>query len=64
MLELKLIISNGTYHITHVQFNNKVFCLKNLDETPTELRHVKRSVFMEEVNNQNLWNFEIGSEEA
>ena len=26
-------------------------------ETPTELRYVERSVFMKEVNNQNLWNF-------
>ena len=30
---------------------------------PTELRYVERSVFMKEVNNQNLWNFELGSHE-
>ena len=34
-----------------------------LSETPTELRYVERSVFMKEVNNQNLWNFELGSQE-
>ena len=34
-----------------------------LSKTPTELRYVKRSVFMKEVNNQNLWNFELGSHE-
>ena len=28
-----------------------------LSKTPTELRYVERSVFMKEVNNQNLWNF-------
>ena len=30
----------------------------------TELRYVKRSVFMKEVNNQNLWIFELGSQES
>ena len=34
-----------------------------LRKTPTELRYVERSVFMEEVNNQNVWNFEHGSHE-
>ena len=36
---------------------------QTLNETPTELRYVERSVFMKEVNNQNLWNFELGSQE-
>ena len=35
-----------------------------LNKTPTELRYVERSVFMKEVNNQNLWNFELGSQES
>ena len=30
---------------------------------PTELRYVERSVFMKEVINQNLWNFDLGSQE-
>ena len=34
-----------------------------LSKTPTELRYVERSVFMTEVNNQNVWNFELGSHE-
>ena len=34
-----------------------------LSKTPTELRYVERSVFMKEVNNQNLWNFELVSHE-
>ena len=29
---------------------------------PTELRYNERSVFLKEVNNQNLWNFELGSQ--
>ena len=34
-----------------------------LSKTPTEMRYVERSVFMQEVNNQNVCNFEIGSHE-
>ena len=34
-----------------------------LSKTPTELKFVERSVFMKEVNNQNVWNFEHGSHE-
>ena len=34
-----------------------------LSKTPTELRYVERSFFMKEVNNQNVWNFELGSQE-
>ena len=33
-----------------------------LSKITTELRLVERSVFMEEVNNQNLWNFKLGSQ--
>ena len=34
-----------------------------LSKTPTELRYIERSVFMKEVKNQNLWNFEMGTQE-
>ena len=34
-----------------------------LKKMPTELRYVERSVFMKEVNNQNPWNFDLGSQE-
>ena len=34
-----------------------------LSKTPTELRYVERSVFMKQVNNQNVWNFEPGIQE-
>ena len=34
-----------------------------LSKTPTELRYIERSVFMKQVNNQNVWNFELGSQE-
>ena len=32
--------------------------------TPTLLHYVKRSVFMKEVNTQNLWTFELGTQEG
>ena len=35
-----------------------------LNKTATELRYVERSVFMKEVKNQNLWNFELSSQEC
>ena len=34
------------------------------DKTPTELRYVERSAFMKEVNTQNLWSFELGTQEG
>ena len=34
-----------------------------LSRTPTELRYNERPVFLKEVKNQNLWNFELGSHE-
>ena len=36
---------------------------QTLNKTPTELRYIERSVFMKEVNNQKIWNFELGSQE-
>ena len=35
-----------------------------MDKIPTELRYVERSVFMKEVNSQNLCSFELGSQES
>ena len=31
---------------------------------PTEHRYIERSVFMEKVNNQTQWNFEVGSKKC
>ena len=35
-----------------------------LSKPSTELRYVERSNFMEELKNQNLWNFKLGSQES
>ena len=37
---------------------------KFLSKTPTKLKYVQRSVFMKEVNNEDIWNFELSSEES
>ena len=34
------------------------------DKISTELRFVERSVFMKEMNPQNLWSFELGTQEG
>ena len=35
-----------------------------LDNLPTEIRYPERSVFMKEVNTQNFWTFELGTQEG
>ena len=35
-----------------------------LKKLPTELRYIERSVFMNEIKNQKLWIFELGSQES
>ena len=50
-------------HYTPSMSQQAVMSKQILNKTPTELRYVERSVFMKEVNNQNLWNFELGSQE-
>ena len=35
-----------------------------LNKTPTELHYPERSVFMKEVNTQNFWTFELGTQEG
>ena len=63
MLGLKSIIFVGTYHTIHLPCNKSTLFKQILSKTPTELRYVERSVFMKQVDNQNLWNFELGSQE-
>ena len=51
-------------HYTPSIQQQSILSNRNLRKTPTELRYVERFVFMNEVNNQNLWNFELGSQES
>ena len=50
-------------HFTPSKSQQAIMSKQILHKTPTELRYVERSVFMKEVNNQNLGNFELGSKE-
>ena len=35
-----------------------------MKKTPTELRYIEQFVFIKEVKNENLWKFELGSQES
>ena len=48
-------------HYTPSMSQQAIMSKQILNKTQTELRYVERSVFMKEVNNQNVWNFELGS---
>ena len=50
-------------HYTPSMSQQAIMSKQILNKTPTELRYVERPVFMKEVINQNLWNFELGSQE-
>ena len=55
MVSTKLYPFNSTTRFFSTQISSK---------TPTELRYIERSVFIKEINIQNLWNFELGSQES
>ena len=44
------------------EYNKLMIQIKN--ETPTNLHYPERSVFMKEVNTQNFWTFELGTQEG
>ena len=50
-------------HYTPSIQQQSIFSKQILSKTHTELRYVERSVFMKEVKNQRLCNFELGSQE-
>ena len=66
-------IANGRIKIDHIHWyvphctpsmaQQGILSEQIINNKPTELRYVERSVFMKQVNNQNLWNFELGSQE-
>ena len=51
-------------HFTPSIQQQSIFSNQILSKTPTGLRYIERSVFKKEVNNQNLWNFELGSQKS
>ena len=67
-------IADATIRIDHIHWyvphytpsfqQHSILSNPILEKIPTELRYNEQSVFMKEVNNQNLWNFELGSQES
>ena len=49
-------------HYTPSIHQQSILSNQILRKTPTELRNIERSVFMKEVNNQNLWKLQLGSQ--
>ena len=62
----KIKINNIEWYVPHYTAGVKkqnITMKQIIDKRPTELRYVERSVFMKEVNTQNLWIFEQGTRE-
>ena len=51
-------------HCTPSMQQQSILMNQITDKIPTELGYVERSVFMKEVNTQNLWSFELGTQEG
>ena len=51
-------------HYTASMSQQAVISNQIVNRIPTELQYIERSVFMKEVNTQNLWNFELGTQEG
>ena len=49
-------------HYTASMSKQAVLSNQIVNRVPTELQYVERSVFMKEVNTQNLWSFELGTQ--
>ena len=51
-------------HYTPSMQQQSILSKQNLNKTPTQIQYPERSVFMKEVNTQNFWNFELGTQEG
>ena len=51
-------------HYTASMSQQTVLSNQIVNKFPTQLKYIERSVFMKEVNTQNLWNFELGTQEG
>ena len=63
----KIKINNIEWYVPHYRASVKEqgkLMEQNIDKIPTEFRYVERPVFMKEVITQNLWRFELGTQEC
>ena len=51
-------------HYTRSMQQPSILSKQILHKTPTEIEYPERSVFMKEVNTQNFWTFELGTQEG
>ena len=51
-------------HYTPSMQQQSILSKQIINKTPTQIQYPKRSVFMEEVNTQNFWTFELGTQEG
>ena len=51
-------------HYTASMSQQAVLSNQIVNRIPTELQYIERSVFMKDVNTQNPWNFELGTQEG
>ena len=51
-------------HCTPSSSNQAILSKQFSSKAPTELQNLERSVFMKEVNTQNRWSFELGTQEG
>ena len=51
-------------HYTPSMEQQSILSKQILNKTPTEINYPERSVFMKEVNTQNFWTFELGTQES
>ena len=61
----KVKISAIEWYVLHytASMSQQAFLSNQIvNEIPTELQYIKRSVFMKEVNTQNIWNFQLGTQ--
>ena len=63
----KLKVKSIEWYVPHYTTSisqQAILSKQSLSTTPRELKYVERSVFMKEVNTQNLWNFNLGIQEG
>ena len=51
-------------HFTPSIAQQAILSMEIFEKVPTQLEYVERFVFMKEVNTQNLWSFELGTQET
>ena len=51
-------------HYTPSVQQQSILSKQILNKTPTQIQYPERSVFMKEVNTQNIWTFELGTQEG